>query len=231
MYLLLGFVVLGGFAWWAHVSTTPKARPNFSNGTPVVQLRATSTPNPAILPPAVFGPPPTQDVPIMPFGYLGAIPLTTPESAQEGDNLELENVTQVAIAPTATATPWPAATRASIEPFKVYVFLEPELQNQIIVEYPYLVLTHQALPPGVSILETSRMGDEAFPTRQALRYGDAHLPPPTPVCMLRPVDCALVTYVTSTPAAPDALERAVGGAERFSGALPLAPRGRIERAS
>ena len=218
-------VVVGAWLWYLNSSLLNPSRP-----TPVVSSRfatltavavvGTATPDLSGIGGLLVSNEATPTREMRPFGWRPGDVIGPIESTAESTEVDIMPAisNEVALAPTATATPWPYATRASIEPFKVYVFQQPEMVNQFVVEYPYLVLTAERLPPGVSVLQAGREG--GFST---------FTPVPTTVCPWANLNwCEGVSF--ATPPAPAAAALAVGAAERFSGAAPLAHSGRIQRA-
>jgi hypothetical protein len=245
MYLAAGLAVLIGFAWWANESTTPKPR-QFGVTPSAAAVYASATPNVGLLPAIVFGPSPTPEREIRPYGYLGDTVIGAARTAQP------------------TATDIPPATPTQVAPptatpdglFRVYLFMDP-ISRVEFVEYPHLIAT-EYLPPGVLVMPPDIPESEARATLDVAQRRHAltsyvsptpvfwpsdrpwNTPTPTPTATptftptwtsyqagLMATVQAWESIATATPPAP--ATRAVGAAERFSEAAPLAFRAQILR--
>lgn len=94
-------------------------------------------------------------------------------------------------APSPTPTPEPFKPSHRLqEPFRVYLFMSPDMQTTIL-EHPQLVATPGPLPPGVVVLPPDYS-----------KYYVTVTPLPSVGCPWGQdsPNCALVTFVTSTPA-------------------------------
>lgn len=184
---------MGVFFYWMSQSFAPK--PRFFSVTPQVAY-ATATQSSGILPAIVQAPTVTPVRVERPYGYIEGASIGAPQSTPAPESTELVILPETSTPiPAPTATPWPAATPLRIEPFKVYLFLSPDMQTTIL-EHPEIIVTPGNLPPGVVIMPAGIEGRGMYPGRP-LAYA-----PAAPVCPWGPEspNCKDVIYITSTPA-------------------------------